>query len=102
MHGFALNVTTDMTYMREHIVACGIADRPVTSLAEEGIDVTMRDVVDVVARLAAQRWGERASVERQDVAWRHRPDDLSPFSRGAGPRASRVRLVACPARRRPA
>ena len=30
---------TDMTYLREHIVACGIADRPVTSLAEEGVDV---------------------------------------------------------------
>ena len=41
MHGFALNVTTDMTYMREHIVACGISDRPVTSLSEEGIDVPM-------------------------------------------------------------
>ena len=84
MHGFALNVTTDMTYMREHIVACGIGDRPVTSLAEEGIDAPMARVVDVVARLAATRWGAGGS-ERQDVAWFHRPDDLVPFSRGAGP-----------------
>ncbi len=84
MHGFALNISTDMAYMREHIVACGIADRPVTSLAEEGIDVSMREVVDVVARLAGERWG-RARVERQDVAWQHRPDDLTPFSRGDGP-----------------
>jgi lipoic acid synthetase len=84
MHGFALNVTTDLTYMREHIVACGIPDRPVTSLAEEGVDVPMREVVDVVARLAAQRWGDGAA-ERQDVAWRHRTEDLSLFSRGAGP-----------------
>ncbi len=84
MHGFALNISTDMVYMREHIVACGIADRPVTSLAEEGLDVSMREVVDVVARLAGERWG-RAGVERQDVAWQHRPDDLTPFSRGAGP-----------------
>jgi len=30
MHGFALNVATDMTYLRRHIVACGIPDRPVT------------------------------------------------------------------------
>ena len=59
MHGFALNVTTDMAYMREHIVACGISDRPVTSLAEEGIDVPMSRVVDVVARLAGERWGQR-------------------------------------------
>lgn len=80
MHGFALNHTTDMAYMRQHIVACGIADRPVTSLAEEGVDVTMREIVDVVARLAGERWGG-AAIERQDVAWKHRPDDLAPFSR---------------------
>jgi len=92
MHGFALNVATDMTYLRQHIVACGIPDRPVTSLAEEGVDVSMRDVVNVVARLAGERWGNGAG-ERQDVAWRHRPDDLSPFSRGDGPGAP-VRLTA--------
>ena len=93
MHGFALNVTTDMTYLREHIVPCGIADRPVTSLAEEGVDVSMRDVVDVVARLAAERWANGA-LERQDVAWRHAADgrDLSAFSRGEGP-GEQVKLV---------
>lgn len=83
MHGFALNVCPDLTYMREYIVPCGIADRPVTSLAEEGIDVTLAAVADVVARLAVERWGTGVG-ERQDVAWRHRPGDLSPFSRGAG------------------
>jgi len=84
MHGFALNVTTDMTYMRDHIVACGIADRPVTSLAEEGFDVSMQHVVDLVAHLGARRWAD-GRVERQDVAWRQRPEDLTPFSRGDGP-----------------
>ena len=92
MHGFALNVTTDMRYLREHIVPCGIADRPVTSLAEEGVAVEMRDVADVVARLAADRWAG-GSIERQDVAWRHRPDDLALFSQGAGP-GQPVRLAA--------
>ena len=86
MHGFALNVSTDLSYMREHIVPCGIGDHPVTSLVEEGIDAQMRDVADVVARLAADRWGD-GHCERQDVAWAHPSDgrDLSAFSRGEGP-----------------
>jgi len=93
MHGFALNVSTDLTYMRDHIVPCGIGDKPVTSLAEEGIDVSMREVVDVIARLAGERWGD-GHVERQDVAWRHAAGDrdLSAFSRGDGP-GERVTLV---------
>jgi lipoic acid synthetase len=91
MHGFALNVETDLTYMREHIVPCGIGDRPVTSLREEGIRASMHDVADAVARVAAHRWSG-GEIERQDVAWRHRPDDLTPFSRGAGP-GEPVRLV---------
>lgn len=91
MHGFALNVATDMTYLREHIVPCGIGDRPVTSLAEEGIHVDMKTVVDTVVRLAGDRWGGGV-VERQDVAWIHRPDDLSRFSRGDGP-GEKVRLL---------
>ncbi|MBT9394144.1 lipoyl(octanoyl) transferase LipB [Hymenobacter sp. NST-14] len=34
MHGFALNVNTDLTYFR-HIVPCGITDKAVTSLQQE-------------------------------------------------------------------
>ena len=59
MHGFALNVAPDMRYMRDYIVPCGIPDRPVTSLAEEGIDVTLEQVADVVARRAAHGVGRR-------------------------------------------
>ncbi len=96
MHGFALNVSTDLTYMRDYIVPCGIADKPVTSLAEElvatGRGVSMREVVDALARHAADVWGG-GEIERQDVAWKHRPDDLSAFSRGEGPGSS-VRTAA--------
>jgi lipoic acid synthetase len=87
MHGFALNVAPDMRYWG-YIVPCGIPDKRVTSLADEGIDVSMADVVDAVATRAAAQWG-REDVERQDVVWRPAPGDtdLSAFTRGLGPGA---------------
>ncbi len=87
MHGFALNVSPDMSYF-DHIVPCGIADKAVTSLAAEGLDVTMHEVVDAVTARSVERWAvDPDGWERTDVVWRHRPDDLSPFSRGEGPGA---------------
>jgi lipoyl(octanoyl) transferase len=40
MHGFALNVNTDLTYYK-HIIPCGIDDRDITSMQRE-----LRDIVD--------------------------------------------------------
>jgi lipoic acid synthetase len=79
MHGFALNVNTDLSWF-DHIVPCGIADYPVTSVAAEGVDASVRDLADAIALRAAAVWGD-GSADRADVAWHHRPDDLAPFSR---------------------
>ena len=68
MHGLALNVDPDMAWF-DRIVPCGIADKGVTSLAGEGVEASMREVLDILVRHAVQRWAPDGLFERQDVAW---------------------------------
>ena len=83
MHGFALNVDPDMKFFKA-IVPCGIRDKSVTSLAQEDLSTSMEEVTNIVAELAAAKWG-KGELERMDVAWSQRKDELSAFSRGEGP-----------------
>ena len=56
MHGFALNVCPDLTGF-QHIVPCGIADKPVGSLAQFIPGIRVEDVRPVVATAFAEVFG---------------------------------------------
>ncbi len=87
MHGFALNVAPDMAWF-DSMIPCGITDKAVTSLAEEGVEATMRQVVDKLAVHAESQWAGGMGIARADVVWRQRNEDLTAFSRGEGPGAT--------------
>ena len=82
MHGFALNVSTDLTWF-EHIVPCGISSHGVTTMAEEGVDASAIEVAKVLASKAAEHFHH--SLDLATITERAKGDtDLSLFSRGAG------------------
>jgi lipoyl synthase len=83
MHGLALNVDPDLEWF-ERIVPCGISDKEVTSLAAEGVETTMAEVVDLLAHHASLRWSGGGSVERQDVGGL-RPDTAATTTTVAAP-----------------
>jgi len=50
MHGFALNVSTDLSYF-ENIIPCGIQDKPVTSMKKElGKEISMEGAKEAIKR----------------------------------------------------
>lgn len=82
MHGFALNVDPDLGWFGR-IVPCGVAGMAVTSLAAEGLDMSMSDVVDRVAERASAEWAPHGRIDRAGVAHRVTSGDLAPFTRSA-------------------
>lgn len=47
MHGFSLNLNPDLKHY-DHIVPCGIQNKKVTSLQEQGIEVSEKDLKDLL------------------------------------------------------
>ena len=83
MHGFAINVNTDMSYF-DAIIPCGIKGKEVTSIHKEGLKLSLQQVTDAISTVAKSKWaGEK--FDRADVAWKVRKEDLSAFTRGKGP-----------------
>lgn len=73
MHGFGLNVNTDLDYFKQ-IHPCGIADRPVTSMsAILGREVVLEEVTELVADAMAESFG----YPQHDL-------QLGAFARGQG------------------
>ena len=57
MHGFALNVSPDLSFF-DHIVPCGMPGARVTSMAQElGREVAVSDVIPVIAQAFGGEFG---------------------------------------------
>ena len=49
MHGFALNINPDMSYF-DGMIPCGIFEYGITSMNEQGVDISMQTVADKIVK----------------------------------------------------
>ena len=63
-HGFALNVTTDLSYF-QYIVPCGLT-KPVTSMAQLGVRATLEEVSQVLAAHFGRVFDVRRWLQREN------------------------------------
>jgi lipoyl(octanoyl) transferase len=61
MHGFGLNVSTDLTYFG-HIIPCGIIDKSVTSIEKEVGKVNMEDVKKLCIEKISKIFGAKILI----------------------------------------
>ncbi|HOQ47555.1 MAG TPA: lipoyl(octanoyl) transferase LipB [Bryobacteraceae bacterium] len=69
-HGFALNVTTDLSYF-QYIVPCGLT-KPVTSMAELGVAAPRAEVIESLTRHFALNFGieiVKREIETEEAVW---------------------------------
>ena len=62
MHGFALNVNTDLSYF-QHIVPCGIADKAVTSISQEIGKTDIASFSDEFVRCFERQWHNAIALQ---------------------------------------
>ena len=71
MHGFALNVSPDLSYFK-HIVPCGLPDADVTSMAQQLERVPeVGDVAEVVTRCFGEAFGMRMGLPSETSVEKH-------------------------------
>jgi len=82
-HGFALNVSTDLSYFG-HIVPCGLADAAVTSVERLlGRPAPLREVEDLVIEALGRVFGlEMAEAEAGQPAWEQATSAVQTGARG--------------------